>query len=249
MRRRSHRPICAFLGDIDPRMWTTRLLLAVALSAPAPAAAAPEIGKATSVVRQVTAEGDGAIRELRVRAPVAENEFVRTDHKGIGEFEFLDRSRLAVGPNSEVKLDRFVFQADRRPASVAIELTRGAFRFISARGSRVPPRIATPAATIGLRGTAFDLYVADTGALCLAMISGSVEVCPSGRDCRVHGIVGRFLIVTRDGSYQLLDRWDGSLLGGATFAVAMPFLERQSRLSPRLRAAEPIIARYRALVR
>jgi hypothetical protein len=225
------------------------LLLVLALFAAAPAAAGPEIGKATSIVRQVTGEAGGSVRELKTRAPVLKDERVRTDQTGIGEFEFLDRSRLAVGPNSEVKLDSFIYQTDRRPTVVAIELARGAFRFISARLSPAPPRISTRFATIGMRGTEFDLYVADSGALCLALISGSVEVCPTGRGCRAHDVVGRFLTVAQDGTFQVLDRWDGSLLGGATFAVAMPFLANQGRLSPRSRAAEAVVARYRALVR
>jgi ferric-dicitrate binding protein FerR (iron transport regulator) len=230
-------------------MRTTRLLLAFGLVAATPAAAAAEIGKATSIVRQVTGKADGSVRELKVRAPVLENELVRTDQTGIGEFEFLDRSRLAVGPNSEVKLDRFVFQTDRRPTAVAIELTRGVFRFISARISGPPSRISTRLATIGMRGTAFDLFVADNGALCLALINGSLDVCPTGGTCRAHNVVGRFLILAQDGSFQLLDRWDGSQLGGATFAVAMPFLASQSRLTPPLRASEAVVARYRALLR
>jgi hypothetical protein len=230
-------------------MCLTRSFLALAFLAVGSAVTANEIGKATSIATQVTAEGSGAIRELKVRAPVLEDELVRTNQTGIGEFEFLDRSRLAVGPNSAVKLDRFIYETERRWTSVAIELTRGAFRYISARTTRAPPRIETPVATIALRGTAFDLFVAENGALCIAMINGGIDVCPSGRDCRAHSIVGRFLIVARDGSLQLLDRWDGSLLAGATFAVAMPFLANQSRLPARLRAAENVIARYRALVR
>jgi hypothetical protein len=230
-------------------MWTIRLLFVFAVLAVAQTATAREIGKATSVVSRVTAEAGGSVRELQTRAPVVENELVRSDQTGIGEFEFLDRSRLAVGPNSAVRLDRFVFQADRPATAIAVELTRGAFRYVSGKLSRTPLRVSTPSATIGLRGTAFDLYVADSGALCIAMINGSVEVCPAGRGCRTHGVVGRYLVMTPDGRYELLDRWDGSLLGGATFALAMPFLADQSRLSPSMRAAESVVARYRALVR
>jgi hypothetical protein len=226
-----------------------RFLLAVLMLVAAAPAAASEIGKATSIATQVTAEGSGSVRELKVRAPVLEDELVRTNQTGIGEFEFLDRSRLAVGPNSAVKLDRFIYDTDRRWTAVAIELTRGAFRYISARTSRTPLRIETPVATISLRGTTFDLFVADNGAICIAMINGGIDVCPPGRGCRAHGIVGRFLIVAQDGSFQLLDRWDGTLLNGATFAVAMPFLANQSRLPARLRAADSVLARYRSLLR
>ena len=54
-------------------------------------------------------------------------------------------------------------------------------------------RSGTPTATIGVRGTAFDVYVGDTGELAIAMINGAVEVCPHSGACRLHNIIGRFL--------------------------------------------------------
>jgi hypothetical protein len=227
-------------------MQSRGLLLIVMLLSTAPAAAG-EIGTATVIAATVTGNAAGAARSLRSGDDVFEDELIETDRTGTGQFEFLDRTRLAVGPASAVKLDRFVYNGNRTAKSLAIELGRGAFRFFSGRSGRGAYRIRTVTATIGVRGTSFDLYVADSGALCIAMIDGGVDVCPRGRACRQHSLVGRYLILTPDSTFWLLDRWDGALLGGVSFATAMPFLASQTGLTARFRAPEALMARYRSL--
>ncbi|MCC6947730.1 MAG: FecR domain-containing protein [Bradyrhizobiaceae bacterium] len=217
----------------------------VALAAAGPAAAQSQIGKSTSISVEVSGAVGGSSRSLRTGDGVFENERITTDARGIGQFEFLDATRLAVGPGSSVTLDRFVYDRNRKAGKVAIELGRGAFRFISGQSPSAAYQISTTAAAIGVRGTTFDLYVADNGALCVATLSGTVRVCPRGRDCRNLGATGQYLVVTPDRSYWRLDRWDGALLG-TTFAVAMPFLADQARLAPAFRANEAAVARYRA---
>lgn len=228
-------------------MVSLRWIAIAALLALHPVAAHSEIGRATAITAAVTGGPEGAVRGLKTGDRVFQNEWIRTNATGIGQFEFLDRSRLAVGPGSAVKLDRFVFDADRSAKDAVIALGRGAFRFISGDSSHRAYSITTIAATIGVRGTVFDLYVADTGALCLAALSGSVRICARGRECRTHGTGGQYFYVTPDGSYWVLDRWEGSLVGGVTFPVAMPFLASQERVLPAFRANPAAVQRYRAI--
>ena len=64
----------------------------------------------------------------------------------------------AGAPPSEVRLDRFVYNPDRKAGNVVIEASRGAFRFVS--GSQNPSNytIKTPLATIGVRGAIFRTH-------------------------------------------------------------------------------------------
>lgn len=225
-------------------MMPLRPILLGACLALLPAPALAQIGKATAITVTVTGDAEASVRRLKAGDQVVQDETIRTDASGVGQFEFLDRTRLAVGPGSAVKLDKFVYDANRTAKAAAVEVGRGAFRFISGRSPRAAYSISTTTATIGVRGTTFDIYVADSGALCLAALSGSVRVCARGRDCRTHGTVGQYLYVTPDQSYWVLDRWDGSLVGGVTFAAAMPFLANQDRLLPAFRASEAAVARF-----
>lgn len=225
------------------------LFALIAITAASPAAAQSEIGKATSITIQVTGAIGNTFRSLQTGHRVFENEQIATDARGTGQFEFLDATRLVVGPRSSVTLDRFIYDGNRGAKRVTIELVRGAFRFISGRSPRSAYTISTTAATISVRGTTFDLFIADNGAICVATLNGTVSVCPPGRNCRNLGATGQYLIVTPDRSFWLLDRWDGALLGGVTFEAAMPFLASQNQLAPAFRASEASVARYRATAR
>ena len=47
---------------------------------------------------------------------VFQNQTIATDASGIGQFEFRDETKLAVGPGSTVVLDNFVYDSDTSKA-------------------------------------------------------------------------------------------------------------------------------------
>ena len=69
---------------------------------------------------------------------------------------FQDGTRIALGPNSELKIDRFVFQPADGKFDLLIRLTRGVMAYISGKIAQFSPesvRVETPVGTVGLRGT------------------------------------------------------------------------------------------------
>jgi hypothetical protein len=224
------------------------LLALAAFLAALPAAAQTRIGEATAITVEVKGAADGNTRVLKTGDGVFANELIETDDKGVAQFEFLDQTRLAVGSDSSVKLDRFVYDTNRKATDVAIELGRGAFRFISGGSPSDVYKITTSSATLGVRGTAFDLYVAPDGELAVAMIEGRVDVCPHRGACRAHNVVGKFLRLTRDGRFTLHDRWDGSFLRGVSVHAALPFLAGRHVLHPRFHARQAAAAQYARVI-
>jgi hypothetical protein len=89
------------------------VLLAASLLVASPIQAATEIGRATEITAEVTGDAAGSIRVLKAGDQVFQDERIATDDNGIGQFEFLDDARLAIGPGSVVRLDRFVHGANR----------------------------------------------------------------------------------------------------------------------------------------
>lgn len=225
-------------------MSVVRWLLACALVAIGALHAHAEIGTARAITVEVTGDAEGAPRKLKTGDEVFEDEQITTNAKGTGQFELLDRTRIAVGPRSTVKFDEFIYDKNRKASSVAIELGRGAFRFMSGRSESKAYTITTPTATLGVRGTAFDIYVAPDGEMAVAMIEGGIEVCPRGGACRLHNVIGRFLRLTPAGAFSLHERWDGTFLGGVTFGAALPFLAAQNVLVPAFRAKSSVTSRY-----
>lgn len=219
-------------------------LFALASLPNGPALSADGVGKATSIATAVT----GDAKPIKNGDQIFLNEQIETDDKGVGQFEFLDNTKLAVGPGSKVKIDQFVFTGGKSASAVTVELGRGAFRFISGDSNKTAYKIVTPAATVGVRGTAFDVYVAENGEMAVAMINGQVEVCPAGSACRLHGIVGQFLHLAPGGVFSLRRTWDGTFLRGVPFARALPFIANQNILVPGFRGAQNVANIYLNLI-
>src|SRR5260221_2609769 len=81
------------------------------------------IGTAVAITTNVTgaaAATDAII--LKAGDSVFQNEVIVTDAKGIGQFEFSDKTRLAIGPGSTVVLDNFVYNSASSKAKAVINL-------------------------------------------------------------------------------------------------------------------------------
>ena len=79
------------------------------------------------------------------------NEVVRTGDASVADLKFLDDSTMNVGPISEVKLDKFVYDPGGGGA-VIINATKGAFRFVTGKQDQKSYQIKTPYGTLGIRG-------------------------------------------------------------------------------------------------
>lgn len=212
-------------------------------------AATPEsIGTAISVDTNVSAGKAGAESPLRQGSKVFSDDRILTDLSGVGQIEFVDKTRLAIGPGSTLTLDRFVYDPKRSKTDIVLGLGKGTFRFMTGVGAHQGYEISTPAATIGVRGTAFDVVIGEDGEMAVAMINGTVEVCSrQSRACQLHDAIGRFLHMTSGGVFSLRDKWDVALMKGVGFASAMPFMVNEALLRPNFRAGANILNRYASI--
>ena len=128
--------------------WIPALLLGglFALQSTAPNAQ-EAIGKATSVVPQAEGSHGGT---LSGGASVYSQETVRTGDAGKADLQFRDSSNLSVGSKSSVKLDKFVYDPNKNAGAIAIQATRGSFRYVT--GSQGKATVKTPYGTLGIRG-------------------------------------------------------------------------------------------------
>src|SRR6476660_7999925 len=107
------------------------------------------IGKATSVRPQ--AEGSHA-GTLSGGSTVYSKETVRTGDSGQADLQFHDSSNLTVEPKSSVRLDKFVYDSNKSAGTVAIQATRGSFRFVTGSQGKGNVQVKTPYGTLGVRG-------------------------------------------------------------------------------------------------
>ncbi len=86
--------------------------------------------------------------------------------KGRMGVTFRDETTIRLTENSNVIIDKFVFDPDPSKSSMALNFVKGTGRFISSKKKRIPNDnivVRTHAATIGIRGTDFTITVKETG--------------------------------------------------------------------------------------
>ena len=106
------------------------------------------IGSATSVKPQAEANA----RMLSGGSAVYSKELIHTGDAGVADLRFHDNSNLSVGPKSSVRLDKFVYDPNKSAGGVAVEATRGSFRFVTGSQSKGSYQVKTPYGTLGIRG-------------------------------------------------------------------------------------------------
>lgn len=121
-------------------------------------------------------------RVLRVGLDVQANERITTRANDRAHVVFLDGTALTIGPNSALVIDKYVYDPNRKAGDIALNVTRGTFRFVGgaiSKNSEVT--IKTPSATIGIRGGIVTFSVSDSGATTANFLYGdSMRVTAQG---------------------------------------------------------------------
>ena len=117
--------------------------------------AKPRIGSAVKTVDQVEGVTEQGTQPVAAGSEVYRDELVRTGVSGKAELLFADSTNLSIGPVTEIRLDKFVYDPAGGQGNVVINVTEGTFRFITGVQSHRNYVINTPVATLGVRGTTF----------------------------------------------------------------------------------------------
>ena len=139
------------------------------------AMADPKIGIAAATKNEVQGIRGAEKRALNNGSEIFLNEAVQTGDESIAQLVFLDNTNLSVGPGSLVNLDTFVYDPNRKLGQIVVEIGRGAFRFATGSGSSRNYSLRTPHATLGIRGTVFEL-VSTPDELKVKLNNGLIQV-------------------------------------------------------------------------
>lgn len=170
-------------GDSGMRLTRREALLAtgaLALSRPAHAAADDAgVGSVADIVNYAWSTVAPEPREeIEFEDAVFMNELIETDDESAVVVHFADGSKLTVGENARVVVDRYVYDPGGS-STQAITLGKGAFRYLSGAIPKENVKIQTPSVTIGIRGTELLLDVADDGETEMSTIVGEAD-CTDG---------------------------------------------------------------------
>jgi hypothetical protein len=172
-----------------------------------------KIGVAAAVQNQVF----GNSQPLSTGSSVFANERIRTGDASSTQLQFLDQTNLAVGPKSEVVLDRFVYNPDRGKGNVVVQTGRGVFRFVSGSQDPTSYQIKTPVANIGVRGTVFQL-VNGSGFTAVGQIQGVTVIFILATGQTVTLNPGWTILIYSNGHFEIFQ-------SGQTMQTAVQYID------------------------
>ncbi len=152
-------------------MFTSRIVPVAAIVAAltagltVPALSADPAGQAVAVNPAANASGAGGARTLATNGAIYTGDVVTTDAAGEAQLKFRDDTRMVVGPNSELTIDRFVYVGPATAKQVTLNAGRGVFRFITGNSPKPAYLIDTPVATITVRGSHTDFILPGDGTM------------------------------------------------------------------------------------
>jgi FecR protein len=152
--------------------------------------AEPRIGTAASTRPNAEVVSGGNTQTLSAGSEIYANQTVRTGNRGMADLVFLDQTNLSVGPTSEVRLDKFVYDPTGSSGNVVIQATRGSFRWVTGSQAKHAYQVSTPHGTLGVRGTTVELLVNKPGEDCvtkLRLVEGKAEyrIAKTGKIARL----------------------------------------------------------------
>jgi hypothetical protein len=143
--------------------WSVAVLgLVVASATPVMAQQSPPAGRIKTV--------SGAAFILRDKIEIAakpgqvvfEADSLRTGADGSIGVTLKDDTRLALGPASEIRLERFAYAPGSESLGMVLRFVRGVTAYVSGRLAKLAPdsiRLETPSAIVGVRGTTLAIRV------------------------------------------------------------------------------------------
>lgn len=87
---------------------------------------------------------------------------LRTSADGAIGVTLKDDTRLSLGPNSEVRIDRYVYAPGEGGLGMVLKFMRGVAVYVSGRMAKLAPdsiRLEAPSAIVGVRGTTVAIRV------------------------------------------------------------------------------------------
>jgi hypothetical protein len=136
---------------------TAGLILCLALAAGQ--AAAEKVGVAAAVNPDAYSSMSGAPeKQLSIGKSIFYNERISTDASGVVQVLLVDGSTFTVGANSDLVIDRFVYDPRTKSGEVVATFSKGAMRFIGGKISKNEKGVTvnTPSGSLAIRGGMFQ---------------------------------------------------------------------------------------------
>ncbi len=127
---------------------------------------AAEAGKALLTVGSVFSVRDAGKVALKRRSPVFEKDEVHVGAGGRAQLRMIDSALISLQENSVLQIKKYRYQQGGQSNSAFLELLSGGLRTITGaigKGNKKAYELRTPLATIGIRGTDYEVEIVPNG--------------------------------------------------------------------------------------
>jgi hypothetical protein len=140
------------------------LLLTTVLLWPTPVSAQPATpaGHVKTLSGTAFVVRDGGTIAVKPGDAVFATDTLRTSADGRLGITLKDDTRVSLGPNSEMKVDRYVYSPGEGGLGMVLKFVRGVAIYVSGRMAKLAPdsvRLETPSGIVGVRGTTVAIRV------------------------------------------------------------------------------------------
>jgi hypothetical protein len=152
-----------YLAVVPPMIGARRLSVVVVLLAGASQASAQDVvGRVKSAEGAVFIVRQNAPVPAQAGQPLYQSDTVRTGADGRMGVTLKDETRVSLGPNTEVRIDQFLYSPGQGSLRLVLNIARGLVAYVSGRIAKLSPdavRLETPSAILGVRGTRMVIRV------------------------------------------------------------------------------------------
>ena len=130
------------------------------------AAEESEVGKTlltSGSVKSVRASGEVVLKR---RSVIFEKDEIHVGNDSKAQFRMIDKALISLYENSVLKIEKYQFEEGNKTNSVLMDLLKGGLRTITGaigKNDKKAYELRTPLATIGIRGTHFEVNIVANG--------------------------------------------------------------------------------------
>ncbi len=144
----------------------------------------PSVGSVTQVTGTVSiTHANGSVTTAVSGSPIALGDTIQTSANGGVTIGFVDQTTLAMGEDTRLLVDQYVYNPTTQQGSSLFSFLQGAFTYVSGLIGKNDPgqeNVETPVGALGIRGTEFIAQVNPTqSTLQMDLIEGEVAITPT----------------------------------------------------------------------
>lgn len=144
---------------------------------------APIAGHVILSKGEVTAvDESGTARSLKRRSEIFNGDTIKTGAIGSVQIRFIDKALMTIKANSEMSIESYLLAqqgGDAKDEKVLMNLVKGGFRTITGsigKGDKSAYKVNTPAASIGIRGTNYEIQQESGDSFVFGVYNGGITV-------------------------------------------------------------------------